>query len=466
MRKLFLDDIPKRGNKYNWKKSIGHKIRFVYDEIQGTLEIVSYDGRKLNIKFKGKEKKILTDMLVKCQIGTFVGARSSRQEEFKYKVGNIVETRTGNILIRKCFRSGNTNSKTYEYECLNCGNNDNIFEGNLNKMQGCNVCCNPSKKILIGYNDLWTTHPNTASLLKYKEMGYELSHGSHKRQDFICPNCSNEVKNKQIPNIIIYGLSCPKCSDGVSYPEKFMYNVLNQLNIEFEQQKIFSWFVGKRYDFYIPSLKCIIEIHGEQHYGKGFSKLNGLTLEEVKENDRQKESVAKSNGIEYYISVDCSRSEFKFVQNSIFNRLNDTLKLEKVNWLECHKYACGTLIKSASDLWNSGKKVLDIKEIMKVNSGTTIIKYLKQANELGWCNYDPSKIMKEIGKIPKDTTPRPVVRLSLNGEFIDEFNSRGQASKILSIYKSGIQQVCEGKREQVKGFKFKYKEDYEMCLIK
>ena len=35
-------------------------------------------------------------------------------------------------------------------------------------------------------------------------------------------------------------MTCRKCSDGISYPEKFLYSILEQLNIDFETQKIFD----------------------------------------------------------------------------------------------------------------------------------------------------------------------------------------------------------------------------------
>ena len=53
------------------------------------------------------------------------------------------------------------------------------------------------------------------------------------------------------------------------------------------------------YDFYIPELEAIIEVHGSQHYGQGFEKVGGRTLEEEQINDRLKEDLAKQNGIKH-----------------------------------------------------------------------------------------------------------------------------------------------------------------------
>ncbi|MEM5599205.1 hypothetical protein AAHB53_28045 [Niallia circulans] len=71
----------------------------------------------------------------------------------------------------------------------------------------------------------------------------------------------------------------PKCSDGFSIPEKFMFNLLDYLQVDFDYQKVFDWSLGKRYDFYIPMLNCIIETHGAQHYQySGF--MNSLEQEQ------------------------------------------------------------------------------------------------------------------------------------------------------------------------------------------
>ena len=46
MRKVFLDELPRKGGKsdrIDWKKSVGCKIPFIYDDIQGEMEIINYN---------------------------------------------------------------------------------------------------------------------------------------------------------------------------------------------------------------------------------------------------------------------------------------------------------------------------------------------------------------------------------------------------------------------------------------
>lgn len=49
MRKIFIDDLPKRGKQQryvDWEKSIGCKVHFICDEIEGDIIIVGFDKLK------------------------------------------------------------------------------------------------------------------------------------------------------------------------------------------------------------------------------------------------------------------------------------------------------------------------------------------------------------------------------------------------------------------------------------
>lgn len=65
MRKVFLDDLPKKygfgANKdklvIDWKKSIGYKVKFIYNDIEDEFEIIGYD-HKVNIVYKNNIYKV------------------------------------------------------------------------------------------------------------------------------------------------------------------------------------------------------------------------------------------------------------------------------------------------------------------------------------------------------------------------------------------------------------------------
>lgn len=106
--------------------------------------------------------------------------------------------------IKKTTKRINKNGaeKYYKYKCLICGNIDIIYEYHLNEKCGCNVCAN--LKVLKGYNDLWTTHPQIAQMLKYADKGYQVTFGSDVKQIFICKNCGFE-KSESVSHISSFG---------------------------------------------------------------------------------------------------------------------------------------------------------------------------------------------------------------------------------------------------------------------
>ena len=120
-------------------------------------------------------------------------------------------------------------------------------------------------------------------------------------------------------------------SDGYSIPEKFLNSVLKQLNVKYKHQltkKNFKWCNEFRYDFYIYKYKMIIETHGEQHYTKAFGD---TTVEEQQENDEYKKDLALENGINKYIVIDTSVSDFNYIYNSIESSLHNLFDFNKLD---------------------------------------------------------------------------------------------------------------------------------------
>ena len=123
-----------------------------------------------------------------------------------------------------------------------------------------------------GINDIPTTTP---WMIPYFQGGYEeakkYTSNSHQKIRPICPDCGR-VKDKEMTLNTIYrneSIGCI-CSDNISYCEKFIFNVLSQLNLDFKTQltkTTFKWIGHKRYDFYfkVDNEEIIIETHGKQH---------------------------------------------------------------------------------------------------------------------------------------------------------------------------------------------------------
>lgn len=294
-----------------------------------------------------------------------------------------------------------------------------------------------------------TTHPYLLKYFVNQEDCYKYSVGSSKIVPLKCPNCEYIKTNMRITTLSKYGFACPKCSDGISYPQKFMFNFLERLlgkSFDVELGKTtFKWCNNYKYDFYIKKINCIIETHGEQHYKENTNWK--ISLIDVQNNDIQKEKLAKENNIQNYIVLDCRESNMEWIKNSIMqselpNLLN--FKEEDIDWLKCHEYACSSRVKEVCDIW----EIENIKDTEKISLKTklnrsTIINYLKQGVKLGWCNYSPLDGNKKNLKIANEKRRKKVICLT-TGEI---FNSLTDASIKYNVNRLTISLCCKGKRK-------------------
>jgi hypothetical protein len=253
-----------------------------------------------------------------------------------------------------------------------------------NKTATCPVCS--GRKLVVGINDLWTTNPNMAKLLLNPEEGYEYTHGSVHKTNWMCPDCKTIFKDKIINNTVRSGLSCKNCSDGLSIPNKFISNILSYLNEDFKTEKIFEWSNNKQYDVYIPKFNCIIEMHGGQHYHN--RKNSYISTEYQEENDKYKIDLAKQNNIDLYIVIDSRYSELEWIKNNIIaSKLSELYDLSKIDWEYCFINAQKSIVIESVNLFNSGYIVSEIAHIVKLSTSTISI-YLNRATKLGLCYYD------------------------------------------------------------------------------
>lgn len=401
----------------------------------------------------------------KCRFGYLTKKKTT---EYKYNIGDIITTNTSQLEIIEQIKMKNSGRdvKGYTYKCLNCGNIDNMNEGNLNHGYGCNVCCVPSKKVLKGYNDIWTTHLSIAKLLKYPEEGFKLSFGSAKKAIFICPECGYE-KPLNIHSVVNQGIACPRCSDGVSYSNKFVRSFFDQLNEKYIPEYSPDWAYinhdnpklnGKKiYDIYLINKNEIWEVHGGQHYIEGFGRSfkNAKSLKEQQENDKIKKELTEQNSLKYIV-VDARYSEIEYIKNSLLNLPEiQRYDLSLVDWNKCHEFACSSLVKVACDLWNNDINTLEISKLMNL-SKTTILSYLRQGVKLSWCNYDGYKEQYKERKIK-------VIQTDSNNIFIKEWNSIIDASKKLNINATTIVACCKNNKHNktAGGFKWIYKNNWD-----
>jgi hypothetical protein len=174
--------------------------------------------------------------------------------------------------------------------------------GNHKRGQGCHKCHHDKQ-------------PETNKKLRYtleeiRDIGNTVHNGkySYPEQEYvnrripiriICPKHGEFLQAFEVHK---RGGGCKKCND--SRGEKLVVSILSECGLEYIQHYQFPDCLGKKgkmtFDFYIPSIKTIIEYDGEQHFNPiryiPIEKALPL-LEEVKRRDKVKDDYCSYNNI-------------------------------------------------------------------------------------------------------------------------------------------------------------------------
>jgi hypothetical protein len=480
LKKVFLDELPRGGeyltnDKINWKKSIGYKVKFVYDDIEGEVEIVDYNSMNRNIFLKYKDYQpfeIVASSFRNCSLGGLL------QEEFKFEydekslrridlrhlqmdnkggidwekaVGNsfyfLYDGFDGFIDIVDYVKQGQILTLKFEDKISKCkssdvlkckiktviGKRDTDFKYKVGDIINTNYCKLKITERIRKYED---SHKGNMKWYKYECCSCGWSNGEIRE---------NDLKTKKKG-------SCPRCSDGISMPNKLGFNLLEQLNIVFKREYCPDWIKPKRYDFYfeLNNKKYIIEMDGAFHIKN--NNMSGQTVKESKSVDDFKDKLARDHDIEV-IRIDCEISDLKYIKNSILHsKLATMFDLSKIDWLKCQEYACSSLVKQTCDLWNSGiESTIKIGRILNLDKGT-IIRYLKIGTELNMCNYKPKKA-NYIG-INNEDRKKPVMCLETH----EIYNSISEATRKTKL--NNISACCRGVKKSASGYTWMYYDEY------
>lgn len=421
-----------------------------------------------------------------------------KEIKWKYNIGQIIKDEKRDITItdRKIIKNKNGwRIKYYKYRCnkchFDCGKyyhisskeyKDEYFilEDNLNQGKGCPCCCVSPNIIVKGINDIATAKPEWISLFVNKEDLYTHTISSKDKVLIKCKNCGY-IKFMCIDTFNCFDFSCDMCGDGVKYPEKVMFNLLNNIMDDFIYQytKVNNvWCDKYKYDFHfiLDNEHYIVETHGKQHYEDSWSKLETTQL-----NDKIKKELALANEIkeENYIVINCRYSKLDWIKEHVLNsRLSELFDLSKIDWNKCNEFATKSLCKEVCDYWklhndinNENLNVNYLSKVFKL-SDFCICNYLKQGSNLDipWCNYNPQKEFvkgrqKGLEKCREISCKK--VEIFKNKKSLGVFESATelikQSEKLFGVKltNSKISLVCNGKKPQYKGFTFKYIQETE-----
>jgi hypothetical protein len=231
------------------------------------------------------------------------------------------------------------------------------------RLQGCPICS--GHRVMSGINDMWTTNPDLAKLLLNRDDGFIYAQKSNKKVWWKCPFCGQELY-KTISDVCTQGLSCSRCSDNISYANKFAYSMLDQLDIDFKSEYSPDWLKPKRYDFYflVHDKPYVLEMDGIQHFQQSFP----LPYENVIQNDKYKERMAIEHGIKL-IRIDC-RDRDQIVSNIYDSELHKILNLSRVDWDKCYYHTHTSKKLEFFILYNQGIKMDDISKQIHIHKAT------------------------------------------------------------------------------------------------
>ena len=300
------------------------------------------------------------------------------------------------------------------------------------------------------------TSPKIFHLLKNKSDGYKYSFNTHKELEFICPHCHSKIIKR--PNQLINDktglIRCINCSDGFSYPEKYILNVLQQNKIDFIYQlssSNYKWCGKYRYDFYIPNLNWIIEVNGIQHY----EDCSFSDCKSVKKNDKEKEKLAIKHGVKKYIVIDARKSQSTFIKNSIL--MSDLSKIisTNTNWELCDLNASSSLLTIICNSWN--KKYESIDKLAKDNHvhKVTIINYLKRGASIGLIDFDYNEYLKHSKEIHYEKVSESLKKKVMCVETGKIYESIKDAQNNFCKTSKTISKAINGKLKTAYGFHWK-----------
>ena len=310
----------------DWVKSVGKKVPFIYNDLQGEILIVNKKGSMLTIEYNGKQKELSISSFRGCSIGRLVG----------------------------------------EYD-----------------------------------KTIAQTNPEMIDRFVDKEFPYTHNRWSKEETLIKCPNCGKpklyQAKSLFVPT---FTFSCDNCSSKVSYPNRVIYYLLEELKLcsknnilKIEKEITFDWAKDKRYDFYITfkdGQTLIIEAHGIQHYKQSFEHVEGRTVQEEQINDAEKCWLAYKNGVDNYIQLDCRKRDIDYIKNNVLNNdlLNVLFDFSNIKWKEIQKKTLREQSKESQsiELWKQGMGTLQISELLEANQNT-IYEYIRRNKEE--TNYNP-----------------------------------------------------------------------------
>jgi hypothetical protein len=297
-REIILE-MPKKSNQKEFieKAKAIHGDTYDYSEVnyQGNNKNVSIVCPKHGPFLQTPAKHLIGQGCKKCGIERRGLNSKTSQEDFLKKVKKV---HGDNYSLDKSIYTG-----ANDPVLVTCKIHGDFYStpSNLYAGHGCNDCA-------IQKNSDNLRKSNNEFVKQSKEIHgdkYDYSQVNYLRTgdkiDIICPK---HGPFDTTPNHHLRGVGCPNCQE--SKGERSVTNILERHKIDYERQKKFDDCrntLNKKvcrklpFDFFIPSLNCLIEYDGEQHF-RPVSRFGGEEgFEKLRQRDELKNQYSKKNGI-------------------------------------------------------------------------------------------------------------------------------------------------------------------------
>lgn len=291
-----------------------HKIK--YTPRQWTKSEVNeasrlYEVEKLN--FRQIAEKLGRDNM---SVGNKLKALGykAKKPEYYYSIGEIVGNGTLRIIEKIRVKNGNSTRKGYIVESI-AYSDAATYEVNEAHLKSGGGCAYVSGTRVCESNSLWSKVEYRKYIVDEDE-AKKITPNSHRKILFRC-TCGKE-KKMRVYDLLKNGIGCTRCSRGTSFPESMFMAYLETKNVEYETQVIYDDLTDRRFDFRIQlnGVTHLIETHGVLHYKETNGEVWKGAHERTVISDKLKREYCKKNKINL-IELDCRKSEFTFIQNSI-----------------------------------------------------------------------------------------------------------------------------------------------------
>lgn len=340
-------------------------------------------------EFDAKPNNMISDKKVKLCPNCKTNNRIKENKNITNEL-NKIANRHGYSLI------GNFISYKDNILCK-CENGHEFYKNPTNIKKG-SMCieCFKNNMHLYQSKPFIETHENLSKYLINNEDAYNYSYGSKVKVYWRCPDCGEKLF-RSFNAVSSNGFACKKCSDGYSYPNKFISSVLKQLKVNFKAEYSADWTDNKIYDFVIENEKLIIEMDGSFHY----EDLYGAK-DDVIQIDNYKNNLADKNGYKL-VRINCNynniNERYSYIKDNIINsELSVVFDLSNIDWDKCNVDGNIKVINVVLNYWNSG-----IKDIREISSKSDIsISRVQKALKLAAKNNLIEQTSAEIKKLIRE----------------------------------------------------------------